>query len=624
MAHHEGFLRSIIDNPDDDAPRLIYADWLDDHGQPERAEFIRVQCRLAELDEDDPERRGLQRREYELLADHWGEWAGPLVGRAYRWWFQRGFVEQVKMEAGQFLKEARWLLDFAPIQGLVVNYPKSEELRALLVSRHIRRITRLYLNHAELGDSGASLVAQAPSLSQLTHLSLWFNHIGRRGLLALAKSPYLTSLRWIDVSGNELPRNALGEFAAACRLPLESLSWEDEIAPEGIRRLVASPLAGHLKKLHLSAADVRTEGVRLLAKSPAFIRLEELIVESNEIGAAGICALGTAPFLRQLVSLNLQGGRIGDQGATALARSAAAPSLRRLDLSFNDIGPDGAKALANSSLCGSLTRLVLDGNPIGDRGVGSLARSLRLGDVRRLGLYGCRITRQGTRAMLSSPHLGRLTCLRLEGNRIGRKAFDALHSRLGERLFHEHFNDGLDGPEIIRRVKAEPPRCLRGLGARPDTELIRRFPRGTRLDADFACIAFELTHPDPRQKATLLGFDDPRGPNGDNLFFSPYAIRWEPSGEQREFFDAEQHGLSGELGGNCTIVGLGKRRPWTCDRRRCREHTFIVTFIYNLDSPPGRPTDGHLPFADQFYHIDLDAYCASQDRVIEIASDECK
>jgi uncharacterized protein (TIGR02996 family) len=28
----------------DDTPRLIYADWLEDHGQPELAEFIRVQC----------------------------------------------------------------------------------------------------------------------------------------------------------------------------------------------------------------------------------------------------------------------------------------------------------------------------------------------------------------------------------------------------------------------------------------------------------------------------------------------------------------------------------------------------------------------------------------------------
>jgi uncharacterized protein (TIGR02996 family) len=37
----EDFLQAIIDAPEDDAPRLVYADWLEDNGQPERAEFIR-------------------------------------------------------------------------------------------------------------------------------------------------------------------------------------------------------------------------------------------------------------------------------------------------------------------------------------------------------------------------------------------------------------------------------------------------------------------------------------------------------------------------------------------------------------------------------------------------------
>src|SRR5260370_26451208 len=47
MTQDEAFLQDIIAHPDDDAPRLIYADWLADHGQPERAEFIRVECRSA-------------------------------------------------------------------------------------------------------------------------------------------------------------------------------------------------------------------------------------------------------------------------------------------------------------------------------------------------------------------------------------------------------------------------------------------------------------------------------------------------------------------------------------------------------------------------------------------------
>ena len=44
------FLAAICANPADDTPRLVYADWLDEHGQPERAEFVRVQCELARLE----------------------------------------------------------------------------------------------------------------------------------------------------------------------------------------------------------------------------------------------------------------------------------------------------------------------------------------------------------------------------------------------------------------------------------------------------------------------------------------------------------------------------------------------------------------------------------------------
>lgn len=43
-----GLLDDIIANPADDVPRLIYADWLEEHGQEERAEFIRVQIELTQ------------------------------------------------------------------------------------------------------------------------------------------------------------------------------------------------------------------------------------------------------------------------------------------------------------------------------------------------------------------------------------------------------------------------------------------------------------------------------------------------------------------------------------------------------------------------------------------------
>ena len=67
---HEAFLSAIRETPDDDAPRLICADWLEDQGQAHRAEFIHLQCRLAQMDEHDPDRLPLEQREADLQLAH--------------------------------------------------------------------------------------------------------------------------------------------------------------------------------------------------------------------------------------------------------------------------------------------------------------------------------------------------------------------------------------------------------------------------------------------------------------------------------------------------------------------------------------------------------------------------
>lgn len=48
---HEAFMRSIIADPSNDMPRLVFADWLEEHDEPERAEFIRCQIELAKMTE---------------------------------------------------------------------------------------------------------------------------------------------------------------------------------------------------------------------------------------------------------------------------------------------------------------------------------------------------------------------------------------------------------------------------------------------------------------------------------------------------------------------------------------------------------------------------------------------
>lgn len=81
LSDRDALLAAVLEAPADDAPRLVYADALDERGECERAEFIRVQVTLADRGwVDDADRRRLVDRERELLWDHGIHWfpeAGP-------------------------------------------------------------------------------------------------------------------------------------------------------------------------------------------------------------------------------------------------------------------------------------------------------------------------------------------------------------------------------------------------------------------------------------------------------------------------------------------------------------------------------------------------------------------
>src|SRR5262245_41227666 len=87
-----GLLATCKALPEDDTPRLVLADWLDDHGEEARAELVRLQCRLAGLPTGAPERAALWAREQELLTAHRQTWLGALAEVSDSWWFRRGLV----------------------------------------------------------------------------------------------------------------------------------------------------------------------------------------------------------------------------------------------------------------------------------------------------------------------------------------------------------------------------------------------------------------------------------------------------------------------------------------------------------------------------------------------------
>src|SRR6516164_6222436 len=114
---HPEFLTAILDNPADDHPRLVYADWLDEHCDP-RGEFIRVQCRLAKAGGKDRCLFELETREGELLHEFAATWAEPLAGLVDWWAFHRGFVEEIGTTGDGFLAHAEALFCRAPIRAI--------------------------------------------------------------------------------------------------------------------------------------------------------------------------------------------------------------------------------------------------------------------------------------------------------------------------------------------------------------------------------------------------------------------------------------------------------------------------------------------------------------------------
>src|SRR5262249_5831659 len=104
MSDREAFLNAIAANPADDTARLAFADWLDEHDDPVRAEFIRVQIELGYADRKEPQHADLAAREKELLDAHRAQWLGPLETveaagdyEAFEPTFRRGFVESASI-----------------------------------------------------------------------------------------------------------------------------------------------------------------------------------------------------------------------------------------------------------------------------------------------------------------------------------------------------------------------------------------------------------------------------------------------------------------------------------------------------------------------------------------------
>lgn len=204
-------LKAIASAPDDDLPRLVFADWLDEHGRGERAEFIRLQVADAGP-MTGAERVMIRERIKELQQAHQPVWFRELprwvrqwyVDRAYhRMQYRRGFVEEVCVIASHFLRFGPQLLERTPVARLDVYHLRG--LRTTLAGcPWLGRVPYLNLSHERLEEAGAAALARNRHLGGVRVLNLYGCELNDVGVRALADAESLTGLTKLDLGANNL------------------------------------------------------------------------------------------------------------------------------------------------------------------------------------------------------------------------------------------------------------------------------------------------------------------------------------------------------------------------------------------------------------------------------------
>jgi uncharacterized protein (TIGR02996 family) len=284
MTQVDSLFQAILDDPDDDAVRLVYADYLEEHGEPQRADFIRVQIELALLPEGDPRRGDLEARERALLKEHEGEWVAPLGEWAHFPEFHRGFVWGVMLDAPDFMERAEELFRTTPLRHARLSVD-SKTMPALVASPWLARLTSLSFESCDLSYGDIGKLASSPYLTNLVTLDLYQNQTRSQGLRALADSPYLSKL---------------------CHL---RLGWNG-VGSAGLQALAKSLLLGHLTHISFFYNRIDGRGAAALAASPYAVSLTHVDFRGNYIDNAGGRALAESPYLTNLVWMDLHKNRV--------------------------------------------------------------------------------------------------------------------------------------------------------------------------------------------------------------------------------------------------------------------------------------------------------------------------
>lgn len=231
-------LAAIVANPDDDTPRLVYADWLQEHDDEEQATFIRDAVRLEWLpDYEDEKRQRIAARLDATLHRNGAKWLGALGVTGSDLTYDRGMVEGVVYDGiHQFMEDAPTLFARLPVRAVTIadlalgerdwlavlaEMPELLRLRELrllnrwlpvpfdgferlVTSAHLANLQVLAIQDASLGDEDMPCFHLCGHLTGLEELGLSGNRLTAEGALTLLRSARLPNLQRLGLAYNDI------------------------------------------------------------------------------------------------------------------------------------------------------------------------------------------------------------------------------------------------------------------------------------------------------------------------------------------------------------------------------------------------------------------------------------
>jgi uncharacterized protein (TIGR02996 family) len=298
-------LAGIAADPDDDAPRLVYADWLLDHGDG-FGEFIQVGCAL-EANAGAGELAG------KLLRKHEKAWLAPIRPFIRTWRWRRGLLGEVTCDARLFTQAAAAIAARAPRGRLELTGLKAKDVAALAACP-LGAFGTVILDSQRIDAAQMAIIARSPAIAGVTSWRLGYNPFADGGLVAIASSPH---------------------FASARELSFRGLSDTPKFSAQAFGALLASPHLTALRELELAVTGVT--GAFLRCK----LALEQLELWTETFGDADAAALASARSLANLRQLSIVSA--AKLGPSVIAKLRAA--FPKLEL-VGDAGWDRSTRLA--------------------------------------------------------------------------------------------------------------------------------------------------------------------------------------------------------------------------------------------------------------------------------------